>query len=267
MADDHYGEQRDEAYRKMYTLEKGKRQKTLLGALAREHAPSRYFTQVRSGAYPPFRVPPSQTPSPRQVPEIWDQLMHEAMPETGTEDGLSTVALGAAIYSVAAILISCHAVAWSKRSWHTQSDSCTPRARRRSWRCSSARSRNEAAAHPQRRCEAGGGGVVEGVTFVVAGACRVGVGAVRRGDAIDARVEGRLTLPSASTTFHGNGLPMGMSSSVSAIIGTKRLRSTVPNWHQMYQRPDGAAICYCSQIRCTGPPVSTAGGAHHQAMA
>ena len=91
MADDHYGEQRDEAYRKMYTLEKGKRQKTLLGALAREHAPSRYFTQVRSGAYPPFRVPPSQTPSPRQVPEIWDQLMHEAMPETGTEDRRWTI--------------------------------------------------------------------------------------------------------------------------------------------------------------------------------
>ena len=33
-----------------------------------------------------------------------------------SSDGLSTVALGAAIYSVAAILISCHAVAWSKRS-------------------------------------------------------------------------------------------------------------------------------------------------------
>ena len=31
-------------------------------------------------------------------------------------DGLSTVATGAAIYSVAAILISCHAIAWSKRS-------------------------------------------------------------------------------------------------------------------------------------------------------
>ena len=33
-----------------------------------------------------------------------------------SSDGLSTVATGAAIYSVAAILISCHAIAWSKRS-------------------------------------------------------------------------------------------------------------------------------------------------------